>query len=70
MQVWTVTGQTDAGMYSYWIDRCWYGELLDRMMQVWTVTGQNDAGIDSYWIDCYRYGQLLNRLMKVDARKD
>jgi len=39
MQVWTVTGLTDAGMDSYWIDSCLYGQLLDRLMQVWTVTG-------------------------------
>ena len=51
MQVWGVTGQTDAGMDSYWIDECMYGQLLDRLMQVWTVTGETDAGKDSYWID-------------------
>ena len=45
MHVWTVTGQTDAGMDSYWIDRCWYGQLLDRLLQVWTVTRQIDAGM-------------------------
>jgi len=49
MQVWTVTGKTDAGMESYWIEdagidsywieSCWYGQLLDRLLQVWTVTG-------------------------------
>jgi len=39
MQVWTVTGYTDAGMGRYWIDCCRYGELLDRLMQVWTFNG-------------------------------
>ena len=51
MQVWTVSGQTDAVMDSCQIDWCNYGQLLDRLMQVWTVTGQTDAGMDSYWID-------------------
>ena len=51
MQVWTVTGQTDAGMGNYWIERFWCGQLLDRLMQVWTFTGWNDAGMGSYWID-------------------
>ena len=61
MQVWTATGQTDAGMDSYWLDLYRYGQLLDRLMQVWTVTGQTDkvwtvtgqtdAGMESYWID-------------------
>ena len=51
MQVWTVTGQTDADIDSYWIDWCRYGQLLDRLMEVWTVTGQTDAGMESYWID-------------------
>ena len=50
----------------YWIDRCWYGQLLGRLMQVWTVTGQTDenikitgqtiAGMGSYWIYCSKYG--------------
>ena len=61
MQVWTVTRQTEAGMDFteqtevcmdiYWIDRCWYGQLLGRLMQVWTVTGQTDAGMNINWID-------------------
>ena len=61
MLVWTVTGQTDAGMDSYWIedagmDSYWtdwyrYGQLLDRVMLVWIITGQTDASMDSYWID-------------------
>ena len=61
MHVRTVNGQTGAGMDSYWKDRCWYGQLLERLMQVWrvtgqtmqvqTVTGQTDADMDSYWID-------------------
>ena len=51
MQVWTVTGQTNAGMDSYWIDRSWYGQLMDKLKQVWTVTGQTDAGMDGYCID-------------------
>ena len=51
MQVWTVTGLIDAGIDSYWIDRCRYGQLLDRIVQVWTVTGQTDADMESYWID-------------------
>ena len=46
--VWTVTGQTDASMESYWIDRCCYGQLLDRLMKVWKVTGQTDVIMDSY----------------------
>ena len=51
MQVWIVTGQTDASMDSNWIDRCWNVQLLNRLKQVWTVIGQTDAGMDSYWID-------------------
>ena len=61
MQLGIVTGQTDAGMVSYWIDICRYGQLLDRLMQVWKVTGQTDAGMevtgqtvagmDGYWRD-------------------
>ena len=51
MQEWTVTGENDAHMDSYWIDGSWYGQLLDRLMQVWTFTGQTVAGMDSYWID-------------------
>ena len=51
MQVWTVIGQTVAGMESYWIERCWCGELLDRLMQVWTFIGYTDSGMDIYWID-------------------
>ena len=51
MQVWTATAQTNAVMDSYWIESCWYGQLLDRLVLEWTVSGQTDAGIASYWID-------------------
>ena len=51
MQVWTATAQTNAGMDSYWIESCWYGQLLDRLMLEWTVSGQTDAGMDSYCLD-------------------
>ena len=46
MQVWTVTGWTNAGKDSQWIDRCSCGQLEDRLMHVWTVTLQTDGGVD------------------------
>ena len=61
MKLWTVTGQNDARKECYWIDRSWYGQLLNRLTQIWTfigqtiqiwaATGQTEAGMDSYWID-------------------
>ena len=51
MQIWTATGENDADMYSYWIDWCRYGQLMDILMHVRTVSGETDAGMDSYWID-------------------
>ena len=51
MQVLTVNGEPDAGISSYWVDKCRYGQLLQKLMQVWTVTGETDAGMESYWID-------------------
>jgi len=37
MHLWKVTGQTDAGIDSYW----------KKLMQVEGVTGYSDAGIDT-----------------------
>ena len=45
MQVWTVTEQTEASMDSYWIVRCWYGQLLGRQILVWSGTRQTDDGM-------------------------
>jgi len=38
VQVWTVILLIDASMDSYLIDRCMYGELLDRLMQLCTAS--------------------------------
>jgi len=51
MQVLRVNGETDAEMGSYCVDKCRYGQLLQKLMQVWTVTGETDADMECYWID-------------------